>query len=317
MNEATQKELVRVLELDYEKTTKVIEGITTSSFTIRGWGITLSSALIGLTFQTQHWEIAVLAAVVTLLIAFVDGYHSWLYAKVLQHANRIETVMRYYYAFLARGDVDDQARTDFLGKLLAHRFGRFTEIRKGFTFSDLREARPRYVIVTLYATLLVCAASGVLVFSSKKHPAATLGCTQVPGASDSMAANHLNSVLIATIGPFTSGVGCSTLPALERGITEAVLKIQTDKVIGTRVVGITDSLPISKNAVGEFGNNSGLALARARCVAGWLIDSLATRGMHVEMTVGIRDPADRSSNSRNNGTDRDRIVQIWATYAPQ
>jgi hypothetical protein len=183
--EATQKELVRVLELDYEKTNKVIEGVVTSGFTIRGWGITLSSALIGLTFQAQHWEIAVLAAVVTLLIAFLDGYHSWLYAKVMQHANRIESVMRSYYAFLARGDVDDQARIDFLGKILAHRFGRFTEIKRGFTFSNLREARPRYVIVTLYATLLICATvSGVLAYSSKKHAAPAFGCTQVPGAGD-------------------------------------------------------------------------------------------------------------------------------------
>lgn len=185
MNEATQKELVRVLELDYEKTTKAIESIISSSFTIRGWGIALSSALIGFTFQAQHWEIAILAVLVTLLIAFVDGYHSWLYAKVLQHANHIETIMRYYYAFLARDDVDDQTRIDFLGKILAHRFGRFTEIHKGFTFSSLREARPRYVIVTLYATLLACAAvSGALAFSSKKHPAPTFGCTQVPGAAD-------------------------------------------------------------------------------------------------------------------------------------
>ena len=182
MNADTVKELVRVLEVDYEKTTKAIEGIISSSFTIRGWGIALSSALIGLTFQTEHWQIAALAVVVTLLIAFVDGYHSWLYAKVLQHANNIETVMRYYYAFLARGDVDDQARIDFLGKLLAHRFGRFTEIRKGFKFSSLREARPRYVIVILYATLLVCAlTSGVLAFSSKNHPAPTFGCAPVPG----------------------------------------------------------------------------------------------------------------------------------------
>lgn len=185
MNKATQKELVRVLELDYEKTTKAIESILSSSFTIRGWGIALSSALIGLTFQAQHWEIAVLAVVVTLLVAFVDGYHSWLYAKVLQHANNIETIMRYYYAFLARGDVDEQARLDFLGKLLAHRFGRFTEIRKGFTLANLREARPRCVIVTLYATLLLCATvSGILTFSSTKHPAPTFGCTPVPGTTD-------------------------------------------------------------------------------------------------------------------------------------
>ena len=174
-----------MLEVDYEKTTQAIESINSSSFTIRGWGMALISALIGLTFQAQYWEIAVLAVVVTLLIAFVDGYHSWLYAKVLQHANDIETVMRYYYAFLARGDVDEQARIDFLGKILAHRFGRFTEIRKGFKFSNLREARPRCVIVTLYTTLLVCAmVSGVLAFSSTKHPGPTFGCVQVSGATD-------------------------------------------------------------------------------------------------------------------------------------
>jgi hypothetical protein len=185
MTDDTVKELVRVLEVDYEQTNKEIEGIVSSSFTIRGWGIALISALIGLTFQAQHWQIAVLAVVVTLLIAFVDGYHSWLYAKVLQHANNIEAVMRYYYAYLARGDVDEQARIDFLGKILAHRFGRFTEIQKGFTFANLREARPRYVIVTLYATLLVCAmVSDVLAFSSKANPAPAFGCAQVPGTAD-------------------------------------------------------------------------------------------------------------------------------------
>lgn len=185
MNADTVKELVRVLEVDYVQTTKAIEGIVSSSFTVRGWGIALSSALIGLTFQTQHWQIAILAVVVTLLIALVDGYHSWLYAKVLQHANNIETVMRYYYAFLARGDADEEARVDFLVKILAHRFGRFTEIRKGFTFASLREARPRYVIVTLYSTLFVCAiVSGLLAFSSKPNTTPTFVCAQAPGTAD-------------------------------------------------------------------------------------------------------------------------------------
>lgn len=36
MDDNTRKEIVRELELDYEKTTKAIEGIVTSSFTIRG-----------------------------------------------------------------------------------------------------------------------------------------------------------------------------------------------------------------------------------------------------------------------------------------
>jgi hypothetical protein len=94
MNEHAQKELLRVLELDYQQTIKEIESIISSSFAIRGWGIALSSALIGLTIQAQHWEIAALAVVVTLLIAFVDGYHSWLYAKVLQRRLYVADVMR-------------------------------------------------------------------------------------------------------------------------------------------------------------------------------------------------------------------------------
>lgn len=185
MTDDTQKELVRVLELDYEKTTQAIENITSTSFTIRGWGITLITALIGLTFQEHYWEFAVLAVVVTLLIGLVNGYHSWLYAMVLQHANRIEYILRYYFAFLARGDADEEAQLDFRSKIMAHRFGRFSEIQKGFRFSDLLKARPRFVIVTLYLTLLTCAAvSGVIAYTSGKHPAPSFGCTLVQGASD-------------------------------------------------------------------------------------------------------------------------------------
>jgi len=88
---------------------------------------------------------------------------------VLLHANKIEEVMRLYFAYLARGDVDEEAKLDFLSKIMAHRFGRFTEIQKGFQFSNLREAQPRLVIVTLYATLLGCAiVSGVSSFSAAR-----------------------------------------------------------------------------------------------------------------------------------------------------
>lgn len=184
MKETGQPELVRVLKLDYEKTTKLIEGIVSSSFTIRGWGIALISALIGLTFQAQRWEIAGLAIVVTFLIAFVDGYHSWLYAKVLRHAQNVEHVLGLYYASLARGEDDPDARRDFEVAILAHQFGRFAEIQK-FRLSALREARPRLIILILYVTLLACAmVSGALVIFSKKNPATKFECTAVPGAAN-------------------------------------------------------------------------------------------------------------------------------------
>jgi hypothetical protein len=72
-----QRELIRLLELDYEKTTKLNEGFVSSGFTIRGWGVALTSALIGLTVQAHLWPIAALAAVLAILIALIDGYHSW------------------------------------------------------------------------------------------------------------------------------------------------------------------------------------------------------------------------------------------------
>lgn len=183
MKDTDRVELVRVLELDYEKTTKLIEGIVSSSFTIRGWGIALISALIGLTFQAGLWEIAAVAAIVTFLIAFVDGYHAWLYGQVLRHAQNVEHVIGLYYASLARGEDDPDAGRDFEIAILSHRFGRFAEISK-FSLGALRNARPRLVIVILYITLLVCAIiSGILVTLSKNHAGAKFECS--PVSSDS------------------------------------------------------------------------------------------------------------------------------------
>ena len=175
---------MRLLELDYEHTTKLIEGIVSSSFTIRGWGIALISALIGLTFQAERWEIAALSVVVTFLIAFVDGYHSWLYAMVLRHAQNVERILALYYASLARGDDDPDARRDYEVAAQAHQFGRFAEVQK-FRLCALCQARPRLVIVILYATLLICAlVSGVLVVFSKENPPTKFEFTTVPGATN-------------------------------------------------------------------------------------------------------------------------------------
>jgi hypothetical protein len=184
MKATGESELVRVLELDYQQTTKLVEGIVSSSFTIRGWGIALISALIGLTFQAQRWEIAALAIVVTVLIAFIDGYHSWLYANVLRHAQNVEHVLALYYASLARGEDDPEARRDYEVAIQAHQFGRFAEVQK-FRLAVLREARPRVIIIILYVTLMACAlVSGALVVCSKKSPSQIFEFTTVPGATN-------------------------------------------------------------------------------------------------------------------------------------
>ena len=166
------------------KQKKLIEDILSSCFTIRGWGIALISALIGLTFQAQLWEIAALAIIATFLIAFVDGYHSWLYARILRHAQNVENVLGLYYASLARGDDDPDARRDYEVAIQAHHFGRFADVPR-FQLSAMREARPRMIIVTLYVTLLACAlVSGALVFHFNKNPTTKFECTAVPGAAN-------------------------------------------------------------------------------------------------------------------------------------
>jgi len=177
-----QSDLLKLLQVDNEETAKLIEGIVNTSFTIRGWGITLVSALIGLTFQAQQWQVACLAVVITFLIAFIDGYHSWLYAGLLRHAVSVEQVLATYYAALARGEDDPQAREDFEVALLAHRFGRFAGIGK-FRLWDLRAARPRPVIAVLYLTLFVAAVtSGLIVGSSKKSAGEKFECSAVSGS---------------------------------------------------------------------------------------------------------------------------------------
>jgi len=93
-----------------------------------------------------------LAIIITFLIALIDGYHSWLYSKALSNAHNIEQVLSLYYASLARGDDDPQARREFEVAIPAHRFGRVSDIGK-FHLKSLREPRPRLVILCLYVTL--------------------------------------------------------------------------------------------------------------------------------------------------------------------
>jgi hypothetical protein len=183
MKDADRTELIRLLELDYEKTTKLIEGVVGTNFTIRGWGIALISALLGFTFQTQRWEIAVLAMVVTFLIAVMDGYHSWLYAKLLQQAQNVERVLGLHYSALSRGEDDPAARREFEIAILAHRFGRFAEIQK-FGFKSFGTIRPRVVFLSLYGTLFAAAILSFFLVRELKKPTATFECKAVQGAAN-------------------------------------------------------------------------------------------------------------------------------------
>lgn len=181
MTSDDQKEMIRLLELDYEKTTKLAEGVISNGFTIRGWAITLTSALIGFSIQARLWPMAVLASALALLFALIDGYYSWLYARASAQAGAIEEVLRAYYGSLARGDDDTEAQHEFEALLLAHQFGRFSQTQR-FTLLSLRDVRPRFVFVVMYVTLLLCGFAGaVFVARMAQSPTPKLECAQVPG----------------------------------------------------------------------------------------------------------------------------------------
>ena len=181
MSDHEQAELLRLLELDYEKTTKSIEGVISTTFTIRGWGIALISALIGFTFQTRRWEVSALAATVTLLIAIMDGYHSWLYARLLQQAHNVERVLTLYYAALARGEDDPDAIREFEVAIIAHRFGRFAEVQK-FGFRSFRQIRPRIIFFGLYGTLFAAAAVSFALVRVTEPTSVQYECEAIKGA---------------------------------------------------------------------------------------------------------------------------------------
>ena len=169
------KELLRLLELDYEKTAKLSEGLVTSGFTIRGWAITLTSALVGVAFQNHLWQ---LAAAVVLLFALADGYQSWLYSRVMAHAESIERTFGAYYSSLARaGDLD--AQREFRVALYAHSFGRFADAKR-FSLNCLSEIPPKLVFAVMYVTLLICTIAGAALIAFSTKTATTVDPTQEP-----------------------------------------------------------------------------------------------------------------------------------------
>src|SRR5690349_6560628 len=104
-----RSEQVRLVELDYERTTKLTEGILASGINLRGWAVTLTLALIALAFERSLWPISALSIVLIFLLGIADAYYGWLYSEVLSHGLNAERLLHRYYAALSRGDDDPDA----------------------------------------------------------------------------------------------------------------------------------------------------------------------------------------------------------------
>lgn len=136
-----------------------------------------------------------------------------------------------------------------------------------------------------------------------------------------------NDVASGTAGPlvlydgyrvtFSEGEACTSddgMPPLERvgrsGITPLSLEMLASEIRGStyRTLQITGSAtiqPLGSRARGLYGNNAGLALERARCVARVVQSQLAAQTLYVRTDVTVRAPGNHAKAVKD-----DRVVNI-------
>jgi hypothetical protein len=148
-----RKELVRLVELDYERTATFINGVTSTAATIRGWAITIWLAVVGVALDRGLWQVALLAAAAASVFLLVDGYHAWLYGEALAHASALERLSGRYYDSLGRGSDDEELELDLRVDLESHRFGMYRTFRK-FRLRDLLFAKPTVFFRGFYPLLI-------------------------------------------------------------------------------------------------------------------------------------------------------------------
>lgn len=176
----SEKERVRLVELDYASTTDFIKSVVSTATTIRGLAVTIWLALLGFAIQQAVWELAALASVIAAVFLLLDGYHGWLYAEAAVHARAAERVSSHYYRALSKGEDEEDALIDFRAALRAYGFGLFLNIR-AFKMHDLLVARPKLfyrflypLLIALAAAVAICIATGAIPQTSPaaaiRHP---------------------------------------------------------------------------------------------------------------------------------------------------
>jgi hypothetical protein len=157
-----KEKLAKLIDVEYERTAKFIDGVSSTTATIRGWAVTIWLAVIGVAFSQSTWELAGLAAVVALVFLVIDGYHAWLYGEALARANELERLSGAYYDSFGRLAGDNDAETDLRVRLETHVFGLYRNFKR-FRPRDLWFVRP-WVFFRLFYPLLVVIGVGAAFF---------------------------------------------------------------------------------------------------------------------------------------------------------
>ena len=153
MTNEGRKELIRLIELEYERTTQFINGVTATAATIRGWAVTIWLAILGVAFDRSVWALGILASLLGLAFLFLDAYHSVLYAEGALHADALERLSAGYYNAMGRDAGDPDRKLDLDANLEAHRFGLYRNLTL-VRLRDLPKARPAIFFTVFYPFLV-------------------------------------------------------------------------------------------------------------------------------------------------------------------
>jgi hypothetical protein len=155
----TRAALVDLVRADYDATRSLIDGVVRTSLALRGVGVTLILALLGLAVQKSSEALALCAWATVGVFLYLDAYHGWLYAEGLGRARGLEHILALRYKELERGD-DPDVGADLDIALATHRFGQYSNLPR-FRLRHLTRARPKALYAVLYGSLFGLATAAV------------------------------------------------------------------------------------------------------------------------------------------------------------
>jgi hypothetical protein len=148
------KELVRLVELDYERTSQFITGVVGTGVAFRGWAVTIWLAVLGIAFERSVWQLGIVASVVAVIFLLLDGYHAWLLTEAQAHAQNLERFSAAYHDWLARGNEDPDAAEDLRFSMESYEFGVYRNLLR-FRVRDLRHVQQGIVFRAFYPFLII------------------------------------------------------------------------------------------------------------------------------------------------------------------
>ena len=169
MNRSERRaELLGLLQRDYETAREFLQNANLSVDRTRTFGLALIAALIGVTVTGHIFWLGLVAAAATMVVALVDGFHTWQYRHAEEHLKRIERIYQLLYkAHIAT--LNSRESKWLEARIKSFRPGVFSNL-KLFKVRELAYSRPYPIFRFMYPLLLVAGvAAGFYRTADKKR----------------------------------------------------------------------------------------------------------------------------------------------------